>query len=276
MIKEGINKQKMTFRERSDTIVGVSLKRIICVTLLMVCIGVLCVHESNQQKRIVAMEEKIKLLQAESNRKTVHWNPENYNYLAIGNSITLHQINDYWWNECGMAATTLEKDYVHQTSIMLNATEYAYNFSIWEITASDRTQTLSLLDGLLSNDIDLITLQLSENTSDLDTFDSDFEEMIRYIQERCSNAQIIVIGDFWDTGTKDEMKSVACVNTGVSFISLDEIKNKPEYECEIGTEVYDSDGQPHIVEHKGVSLHPNDKGMKWIADRIVEEVKSAD
>ena len=91
-----------------------------------------------------------------------------------------------------------------------------------------------------------------------------------------SKAQIIVIGDFWDTGTKDEMKSVACVNTGVSFISLDEIKNKPEYECEIGTEVYDSDGQSHIVEHKGVSLHPNDKGMKWIADRIVEEVKSAD
>lgn len=242
----------------------------------MICIGVLYVHESNQQKRIVAMEEKIKLLQAESNRKTVHWKPENYNYLAIGNSITLHQINDYWWNECGMAATTLEKDYVHQTSIMLNATEYAYNFSIWEITATDRTQTLSLLDGLLSNDIDLITLQLSENTSDLDSFDSDFEEMIRYIQERCSNAQIIVIGDFWDTGTKDEMKSVACVNTGVSFISLDEIKNKPEYECEIGTEVYDSDGQSHIVEHKGVSLHPNDKGMKWIADRIVEEVKSAD
>ena len=222
------------------------------------------------------MEEKIKLLQAESNSKTVHWNPENYNYLAIGNSITLHQINDYWWNECGMAATTLEKDYVHQTSIMLNATEYAYNFSIWEITATDRTQTLSLLDGLLSNDIDLITLQLSENTSDLDTFDSDFEEMIRYIQERCSNAQIIVIGDFWDTGTKDEMKLVSCVNTGVSFISLDEIKNKPEYKCEIGTEVYDSYGQSHIVEHKGVSLHPNDKGMKWIADRIVEEVKSAD
>ena len=275
MIKEGINKQKMTFRERSHNRVG-TLKRFFCVTLLMICIGVLYVHESNQQKRIVAMEEKIKLLQAESNSKTVHWNPKNYNYLAIGNSITLHQINDYWWNECGMAATTLEKDYVHQTSIMLNATEYAYNFSIWEITATDRTQTLSLLDGLLSNDIDLITLQLSENTSDLDTFDSDFEEMIRYIQERCSNAQIIVIGDFWDTGTKDEMKSVACVNTGVSFISLDEIKNKPEYECEIGTEVYDSDGQSHIVEHKGVSLHPNDKGMKWIADRIVEEVKSAD
>ena len=57
----------------------------------MICIGVLYVYESNQQKRIVAMEEIIKLLQAESNSKTLHWNPENYNYLAIGNSITLHK-----------------------------------------------------------------------------------------------------------------------------------------------------------------------------------------
>ena len=30
----------------------------------------------------------------------------------------------------------------------------------------------------------------------------------------------------------------------------DEIKNKPEYKCEIGAEVYDSDDQSHIVEHK--------------------------
>ena len=92
MIKEGINKQKMTFREGSPQSGGrTTLKRIFYVTLLMICIGVLYVHESNQQKRIVAMEEKIKLLQAESNIKTVQWNPENYNYLAIGNSITLHK-----------------------------------------------------------------------------------------------------------------------------------------------------------------------------------------
>lgn len=60
------------------------------------------------------------------------------------------------------------------------------------------------------------------------------------------------------------MKSVACVNTGVSFISLDEIKNKPEYKCEIGTEVYDSDGQSHIVEHKGVLYIQTIKGRSGL------------
>ena len=71
------------------------------------------------------MEDKITLLQAESNKKVVQWDPENYNYLAIENSITVHRINDYWWNECGMATSTFENDYVHQISTMLDATEYA-------------------------------------------------------------------------------------------------------------------------------------------------------
>ena len=275
MIKEGINKQKMTFQEGSARSGGwLALKRILCVVFSIICFGILYIHELHQQKQIEAMEERITLLQAESNKKVVQWDSENYNYLAIGNSITVHGINDYWWNECGMAASTLENDYVHQISTMIDATEFAYNFSIWELTATDRGQTLSLLDGMLSDEIDLITIQLSENVSDLATFESDFEEMIRYIQERCSNAQIIVIGDFWDTDTKDGMKTVACDNTGAFFVSLDAIK-KPEYKCEIGTEVYDLEGYAHIVEHKGVSLHPNDKGMKWIADRIVEKVKRA-
>ena len=126
---------------------------------------------------------------------------------------------------------------------------------------------------MLSDEIDLITIQLSENVSDLATFESDFEEMIRYIQERWPNAQIIVIGDFWDTDTKDGMKSVACDNTGISFVSLDGIKNNPEYKCEVGTEVYDLEGKVHIFKHERVSLHPNDKGMKWNAERIVELVK---
>ena len=70
----------------------------------------------------------------------------------------------------------------------------------------DRGETLSLLDGLLSEELDLVTIQLSENASDLSTFESDFEELIRYVQKGAPVAQILVIGDFWDKEQKDEMK----------------------------------------------------------------------
>ena len=93
------------------------------------------------------------------------------------------------------------------------------------------------------------------------------------MQKGAPDAQILVIGDFWDKEQKDEMKQKACEETGVEFISLDEIKGLEEYQCGMDTTVYDSDGGPHTVEHSGVADHPGDLGMKWIADRIIDVVK---
>lgn len=172
-----------------------------------------------------------------------------------------------------MAATTAENDYVHLVASSLDAKFYAYNFATWELMGHDRGETLSLLDGLLSEELDLVTIQLSENASDLSTFEFDFEELIRYVQKGGPDAQILVIGDFWDKEQKDEMKQKASEETGVEFISLDEIKGLEEYQCGMDTTVYDSKGNPHTVEHSGVAKHPSDIGMKWIADNIIEVVK---
>ena len=230
-------------------------------------------HEKVQQDRIASLEGKVSLLLAASNKSSIEWNSANYNYLAIGNSITIHPLNEYWWNECGMAATTAEKDYVHLVAFSLDARFYAYNFSTWELMGHDRGETLALLDGLLSEKLDLVTIQLSENATDLSTFESDFEELIRYVQKRATNARILVIGDFWDKKQKDAMKQKACEKTKVEFVSLDEIKGLKKYQCGIGTTVYDNNGNPHTVEHAGVANHPGDAGMKWIAERIIKIVK---
>lgn len=225
------------------------------------------------QDRIFGLESKVNLLRTESKKSTVNWNPDDYNYLAIGNSITIHPLNEYWWNECGMAATSEACDYVHRVTFALDAKYYAYNFYTWEMMGHDRGETLSLLDGLLSDELDLVTIQLSENASDLTTFESDFKELIRYVQKGAPDAQVLVIGDFWDQEQKDEMKQQACEETGVQFISLNEIKGLEQYQCGMGTIVFDNDSNPHTVEHLGVAGHPGDEGMKWIAEKIIEEVK---
>ena len=69
------------------------------------------------------------------------------------------------------------------------------------------------------------------------------------------------------------MKQQACEATGVEFISLDEVKGLEEYQCGMGITVYDSEGNPHTVEHDGVADHPGNAGMKWIAEKIIEVVK---
>ncbi len=236
---------------------------------------------SNLEGKISNLERKIAYLQAKNETSSVTWDKDSFNYLAIGNSITRHGINEYWWNENGMAATTLDNDYVHQFSSLLHKqisepiVLYAYNFATWEMMEHDRTESLLLLDSLLDENLDLVTIQLSENASDLSTFETDFEELLSYIQNVVSDAEIIVIGDFWDDNEKDDMKKQACKSTdeNISFISLNAIKGKTEYQCGLGTTVYDEKDNPHIVEHEGVARHPNDMAMKWIAERILEEIE---
>lgn len=90
---------------------------------------------SNLEGKISNLEEKIAYLQAKNETSSVTWDKDSFNYLAIGNSITRHGINEYWWNENGMAATTLDNDYVHQFSSLLHKqisepiVLYAYNFA---------------------------------------------------------------------------------------------------------------------------------------------------
>lgn len=235
-------------------------------------------HIQNQDRKIAELQNEIHTLTEQLYGKYVNWQDEDFNYLAIGNSITVHTINSYWQNECGMAATKLENDYVHCLSKLLKmqkerVVERTFNFTVWETQSYDRGETLSLLDGMLSSKLDFVTIQLSENASDLTTFESDFEELIGYVQNSSPNARIVVIGDFWDENEKDHMKQTVCKRYGIPFVDLSEIKNQEKYQCGLGTTVYDKDGNSRIVEHAGVAQHPNDEAMQWIAQKVYETVK---
>ena len=243
-------------------------------------------HENNQNQRINNLEKEVSvlndslsILQDNINalkNSDIEWSNDSYNYLAIGNSITKHPICNYWWNEIGMAASSEDKDYVHLISSALPQPSkvVAYNFSVWETQSHDRAETLSLLDWYLSDKLDLVTIQLSENVSDVSTFENDYVELISYVKKGAPNAQIIVIDDFWDSGEKSMMKQLAAEQENVGFVSLEDIKEKTEYQAGLGTLVYDKDGNKHIIEHEGVAVHPGDKGMEYIAmavEKIIEK-----
>ena len=224
--------------------------------------------------QISAMQNKLDTLQGK-----FEYSDTAFNYLAIGNSITRHGLADYWWNEIGMAATVADNDYVHLVADYLEETHgevcfYAMNYYKWENQAYDRTETYENVDPYLSAKLDLVTVQLSENVSDTTTFESDFEALIVYISQKAPNAKIIIIDDFWNDAEKEEAKKRVADKLGIQFVSLDEIKGDPEYQCGIGTTVYDAEGQPHVVEHTGLAGHPGDKGMRYIADGIIDVLKS--
>lgn len=174
-----------------------------------------------------------------------------------------------------MAASALENDYVHLVEKGLeenDVTTCAYNFSVWETMATDRAETLILLDPYLSNYLDLVTIQLGENVDDTTTFESDFEYLITYIKDHATNADIYIVGDFWKSST-DALKQMAAENMGVNYVSLAEIQGISEYQVGKGTIVYGEDGSEHLIEHDGVASHPGDKGMEYIANAILDAIR---
>ena len=162
-----------------------------------------------------------------------------------------------------MAATEGEKDYFHLVTAYLEETygetaAYAYNFGNWELLNTDRAEALALLDAYLIPDMDLVTIQLSENVKDTTTFKTDFAYLIQYIAEKCPTAQL---------------KREAVEGCGVLFVDLNEIRGKEEYQCGYDTIVYGDDGTAHTVTHSGVASHPGDAAMEYIADAVIASIE---
>lgn len=173
-----------------------------------------------------------------------------------------------------MAATTKEKDYVHLVDAYLDETYHvsttAYNFSDWETSSANRENMLSELDPYLSSDLDLITIQLGENiTNGLDTLNDDYTGLVRYVKEKCPDAQIIILDEFcWPKPEIQAAQKQAADTFGLSYIDLSEIRNDT-YRAGLGTNVTGEDGKWHTITEATVAEHPNDEGMRYIANQII-------
>ncbi len=249
-------------------------------------------EQSGDQHAGIRMEELSPSFDDEANIFLADCDDDHYNILFIGNSITRHGITSYWWSDGrGMAATSQNTDYVHQTESLLadkleelkpgakSINGYAFNYSVWETNAHDRAQTYPVMDKYMTEGggLDVVVLQLGENVSDASengsTYESDYAELIQHIKDKAPNARIITVGDFWADDTKDAVKKSAAEETGVTYVDLAEIQDDINYEAGIGTMVEGDDGKEHEIEHSGVAMYPGDTGMKWIAKKIVEAIE---
>ena len=49
---------------------------------------------------------------------------------------------------------------------------------------------------MLSDKLDRVTIQLSDNLTDFATYEINYEDLIEYVKEKSPNTRIIVIDDF--------------------------------------------------------------------------------
>lgn len=233
---------------------------------------------TNYDNQINSLASKTDYLEQKLNQSldyyeyNTEYKDDAYNYFAIGNSLTL--ITSEWGR--GICSTQPDNDYFHLVTKALESkygevVAYPYNFAMWEL-ADNRDSVLDVLDIYLNEKLNLVSIQLGENCgTKTKTYEEDIESLIKYVKNKCPNATIVIVGDWW-TADRNEMRKVAANNQDVLFADLSEIMQDPKYQAKAGTICYTEDGGT-IKVSKNASTHPGDLGMEYIANKIMAVLK---
>ena len=191
--------------------------------------------------------------------------------LFIGNSITRHgpKPDIGWEHDWGMAASALEKDYVHVTVKLLEEKYGKVDYCVancgeWELNyyQDDLIQNWSVARGF---NADIIIIRIGENIWNAHEFfdkyplEPHFSKMIEYFRSN-EKARVIVTDLFWENEQINEAIYKAVEKGGYTLVRLTDLGSENENKAL---------GQ---FWHEGVALHPSDKGMERIAMRIVEKL----
>ena len=187
--------------------------------------------------------------------------------MFLGNSITLHgpKADIGWYGNWGMAASKKENDYVHLCMKHIQKKYENAAFCITNAAAWEREYRECEIETVFCNAKefapDLIITRLSENVPvdylDKDSFVEKMHEFHRFLSKE--DTKLIVTSNVFNNKLKDEALEAYAEKYNVLYVYLDDYMD-------------DKENLASEYAHEGVRIHPGDKGMKFIADRIIEAI----
>ena len=187
--------------------------------------------------------------------------------IFMGNSITLHGIKEDigWFNEWGMAASSRENDFVHLCMKMINEKYPDAYFCVVQAAGWEReyneynVREKYALAGEFNPDV--IITRLSENIQ-VDYLEKNplvpaMEKFQKFLSGD-SEPKLIVTSNVFNNKLKDGFLKEYAEKNGVEYVYMNDYME-------------DKENLANEYEHEGVRIHPGDKGMKFIADRIMEK-----
>lgn len=186
--------------------------------------------------------------------------------LFVGNSITKHapKADIGWYNDCGMAASSVDKDYVHL--VVKNIMQYDPNVSygIAQVAQYERTffekQAKDEYSAAAEYDADIVVMFFGANVArEYDTmenppktFGEAFEDM-RNLLSNNGKAKVLISMGFYIKPKLEEEKRAVAEKYGDVFIDTSDIYSREDTH--------------------GMFNHPSDIGMQAIADRFWEHLE---
>lgn len=183
--------------------------------------------------------------------------------LFLGNSITRHgkAENLGWCGDWGMAASSKENDYVHKLISKFCRKGVKVSVCIANLSDWERTRNMDLLFtkylSALRFNADYVIVRLGENAC-LDKYLSEFELCYGELTDLFSRngAKIVLTDLFWEYEPFDNFVAELAKARGYAFAEIHDLGND------------DAMKATGKFSHGGVAVHPGDKGMAEIAERI--------
>lgn len=193
-----------------------------------------------------------------------------HHVLCIGNSLAYHKPTDLWKSSWGMAASCKDSDYCHRLEQMFKilnkkSTVTPIYFAKWEHNPK------SNIDSLLGNTIlgkDIIIIQLGENVKKVKQYHEDLNKLV----EKCQlfTDKILLTGCFWRRPDVERQIIRVAREKGLRYVPLLWIGiNYKEEVFPSNKDYFISDsGESYTIDYKAILRHPNDYGMRLIAESI--------
>lgn len=125
--------------------------------------------------------------------------------------------------------------------------------------------------GTYATDKDVIVIRLGENVQDKEAFKTGILRLVEYCKQKAR--KVVITGCFW----KDDEKERAIINAarmyGITFIPIDWIDRLYDSRPKVGDTLYNLQGEPYTVTKDFIIAHPNDEGMRKIAEMIYGALK---
>ena len=186
--------------------------------------------------------------------------------LVIGNSMLLHGINEPlgWHNECGMAASKPENDYVHRLMGLMDDPRICIcQVSAWERDYKTGQTQLERFREARDFGAQLIVMRAIENCPKQDfdgaVFQAQLEKLLAFLDPEGA-ARLVLTTGFWRHPGDEAIREFARERSA-TLVELGDLGEQDEMKA-IG-----------LFAHKGVANHPGDAGMAAMAERIYDAIK---
>ncbi len=188
--------------------------------------------------------------------------------IILGNSITRHTPDESldWHNDWGMAATAKDSDYVHRliNDIHRKDKNVVVKFiNIAEFEINFKTYNLHQLDALRNPD--MLIMRIAENADDANADNNGFinyyGRLIKYLDFQNKAVKVVTDG-FWKKSHVNAQIERYAKTNHLTYVNLDDLSGIPG---SMAT------GQ---FKNPGVQLHPSNKGMRLIEERIWNTIKN--